>query len=410
VDFQAAAAFAEAAQAALARAGTPPDLRARLFRDEGRVRRHAGDPVIAFGFAELALMSYQRAYGEESPEVARSLGDLVGIMLALGAYRGALAVYARALPLLERTHGPNHPNVGAYLHNMAAAAFESGDLAGAADGFERAIAMAEQTYGAGQGGSRALLGLAQTREQQGRLEAARELALRALAVDEKLRRPDHPDLAWDHLTLCGLALDQGNLDEAQARCDKAVDIRVAAYGPDHPDVADVQVLRAQIARKRHDVEGARELIERALAVHRKALGARHPTVAADDSALAAVLLETGNARAALPLVEEALPVEENARYDDAAAVVTARTLLAEALLATGDPGRALAVAERAVAAATARRPRADIDGLARFAWAQALDATDRPRALRLAREARGLLVGSPAADQVARVDRWLGGR
>ncbi len=406
-NFQAAAAFTEAAEAALARAGSPPELRARLYRDEHRVRRHAGDVVIAFGFAELALVSYQRAYGHDSPEAARSLGDVADTLQSLGAYRAALAVYARALPILERTHGPTHPAVATYLNNMAGAALESGDLAAAGESLERAAAMAERSYGPGHGGSRALLNLASVCERQGQLEAARELALRALAADEKARRPDHPDLAGDLFVLCGLALDRFDLDEAQARCDKAIAIRLAAYGPDHPDVADTQVLLAHIARKRHDLATARRLIETALAAHRKVLGARHPSVACDESALAAVLLEAGEASAAAPLLEEALVIQENARNDDADDVVIARTLLAEALLATGDPGRATALARRAVAAAGARHARADIDGRARFVLAQALGTAERPHAVALARQARALLAGSPAADEVARVDRWL---
>jgi tetratricopeptide (TPR) repeat protein/predicted Ser/Thr protein kinase len=407
-DVQTAQALAEAAEAALARAGTPLELRAWLYREEFHLKHQAGDLIGAFGFAELALMTNQRRYGDDNAEVARSLADVGSMLFVFGAYRGALAMYSRALPILARTRGPTHPVTTAYLSNMAGIAAASGDLVMSAEALEHALASEEQNFGPGGGAARTILrNLSNVREAQGRLEVAQELAQRALALDEKELRPDHPDLAFDLYLLCQLALDRGDLDEAQALSDKSLAIRIAAYGADHPDVADVQVLQAQIARKRGDLAGARGLIEKAMAVHRNAVGERHPTVASDQSVLAAVLLDAGDARSALPILEADLVIQENARNDDADDVVVARTLLAEALLATGDSGRALALAERAVAGARARGLRADIDGRARFALAQALGRADGPRAHELALQSRALLQRWGAADELARIDRWL---
>jgi len=406
----AAQALVEAAEAALARAGAPPDLRIRLYREQYRLRRHAGDLAGAFGFAALALMNAQRLYGEESAEAGPSLGDLGDILSILGAYRAALEVYGRALPVLERTRGPFHPGTATYLSNMGVAAAEAGDLAVAADTFARALAI-EELNGPEQAGVPFILrNLATARERQGRLDAARQLVLRARAIDEKTRRPDHPAFALDMQLLSSLAVDRGDLGEAEALAHQALAIFRATYGAEDAHVADVHVLLSQIARKRRDLRGARRLIEHALAVHRKALGRRHPTVASDQSVLAAIFLEAGQARAAVPLLEEALAIHEAARNDDAVDVLIARTLLAEAMVATGDFRRAIALAERAVATAGAGPQRADLEGRARFALAQALATADRPRARKLAREARALLRGSPAADDVVRVDRWLAGR
>jgi hypothetical protein len=137
------------------------------------------------------------------------------------------------------------------------------------------------------------------------------------------------------------------------------------------------------------------------------MGARHPGVASDRTELAAILLDGGDARAALPILADAVDLQARVRDDGSLEVVTARTLLAEALLATGAGERAVAEARRAVDAA---HPRGDYDGRARFALARALDASDRPAALALARAARERLRGWALPDDVARIDRWLAGR
>jgi tetratricopeptide (TPR) repeat protein/predicted Ser/Thr protein kinase len=403
----AAAALVETAEAALARIGSPLELRARLYREESRVRRHAGDLVNAFGFAVLSLQSYQRRFGEASPETGPSLGDLGDILTQLGGYGAAREAYARAIPLLQSWRGPGHPVIATYLSNLGMAEAETGDLDAAAGDFTRAIAIWERNDPAQAGISSILRNLADVRERQGQLDVARELLLRAGAIDERTRRPGHPAFGYSMVLLAVLALDRGAPDEAQRLADRARAIFLEAYGPAHRLVADVDLLSARIAHHRRDLAGARRLVEQALAVQRQALGPRHPSVASGESLLGAILLDGGQAPAARPLLEGALAVQERARGETAAEVVVARTLLSEALRATGDRGRAIVLAERAVAAAGQGGLRGDIDGRARFALAQALEGGDGRRARELARQARILLAGSPAASEVPRVDRWL---
>jgi tetratricopeptide (TPR) repeat protein len=366
--FQAGRALAAAAEAALARIGTPLELRARLYRQESRLERvGSGDLIKSFTYAELALHSYQRLYGDDNSEVARSLGEVADVLERLGAYRGAAAVYARALPVLERALGPSHPTLAGYLTNMGLAADEAGDLAGAAADFERALAIEEVSWIPAV--PNGLRNLASVRERQGQLDVAAALVRRAHALAEASRRPDHPDFAEDFMIEARIAADRGRLDEAQGLADRAHALLAEAFGPEHAETADVRFLQAEIARQRHDLAGARRLVAEAISAHRKLLGPRHPSVASDQQLQAALLLDAGDARAALPLLEEAVGVQEGARGDGAPEVAMARTLLSEALLATGDRSRALEVATRAHASAGALR--ADVAGRARLALARA---------------------------------------
>jgi hypothetical protein len=75
-----------------------------------------------------------------------------------------------------------------------------------------------------------------------RLNDARPLLERALAIDEAVHGPDHADVAAD---LNNLALTLRDLDhpgQAQPLYERALAITEAAYGPDHPTVATIMTV------------------------------------------------------------------------------------------------------------------------------------------------------------------------
>jgi serine/threonine-protein kinase len=250
--------------------------------------------------------------------------------------------------------------------------------------------------------------LAGAYDAAGRFDEALALTRRALELNRRLRRPDHPDVSFDHFLLCRIALDRHDLAEAAARCDESLALRLANRLNPY-DTADSYVLEAELASKMRDFAKARAQVEQALAAHRK-LGPRGYRVANDELVLGQILVESGAAAEARPILEDALAIHERVRNPDAAEVVRTRTLLAEALRATGQSEAAAAMAGRAVAAADAGRLRPDLDSAARFALARSLGKDERTRALELARQARARLEGYPAPEEAKRIDTWLATR
>src|SRR5262249_60205566 len=74
-------------------------------------------------------------------------------------------------------------------------------------------------------------------QQAGRYDEALDLALRAMALDEKERGPNHPDLASSALLVAEIYMDRGDNARAEGPLDRALSIRERALGPEHPDVA-----------------------------------------------------------------------------------------------------------------------------------------------------------------------------
>jgi len=104
---------------------------------------------------------------------------------------------------------------------------------------------------------------------------ARESLERALAIDERVYGPDHPNVARDVNNLGMVLKDLGDLADAQEAYERALAIDERVYGPDHPNVAtDVNNL-GRVLHDLGDLAGAREACERALRIWETTLPAGH---------------------------------------------------------------------------------------------------------------------------------------
>jgi tetratricopeptide (TPR) repeat protein len=130
-------------------------------------------------------------------------------------------------------------------------------------------------------------------DRQSHYVDAEPLHLRSLAIFEKTRGPNHPDVAAAFNNLGMLYWKQNRDAEAEPFYRRALTVWERAFGRDHPDVA--LALNGRYA-------DAEPLYQRSLAVYEKALGRDHPKVA-------------------LPLNNLAALYNWQARYGDALAIV-----------------------------------------------------------------------------------------
>jgi tetratricopeptide (TPR) repeat protein len=119
-----------------------------------------------------------------------------------------------------------------------------------------------------------------------RLNEARPLLERALAITEAAHGPDHPDVAACLNNLATALQDLGQPQDAQPLLERALAIDEAAYGPGHPEVATDLSNLGQALLDLGQPQDARPLLERALAIDEAAYGPGHPAVATDLSNLA----------------------------------------------------------------------------------------------------------------------------
>ena len=196
--------------------------------------------------------------------------------------------------------------------------------------------------------ARVLSALAGVRWTAGDYDEARMLCERALALEQEVLGPMHPDVAADLAGLALIHLALGLPEEAELLHERALSIREHALGPEHPDVAKSLGGLANAHYVMDAYEEARLLHERALFVLERARGPEHLDVATAQQNLASVLFSTGAYEEARMLHERALQTRERVLGPDHPVVATSLSGLALVLGELGLYADARSLHERAL--------------------------------------------------------------
>jgi tetratricopeptide (TPR) repeat protein len=178
--------------------------------------------------------------GSDHPDVAQSLNNLAGVLLAQGEPAAARPLFERALAIYEKVLGPDHPAISTSLNILAALLMDQGDLAAAQPLIEkRAVAIREKAFGSAHPDTAVGLGQPRfrisapsrllprrSRSSRGHWPSARGRSARAI-----------PDSATSLNNLAGLLRDQGDFVAARPLYERALTIHEGACGPDNPNTA-----------------------------------------------------------------------------------------------------------------------------------------------------------------------------
>ncbi len=240
------------AEAALLRAGDPPELRAHLANNLGNAQFRAGHYEEALAQYETSLALREKVYGPRHVLVAHTLSNMASALASLDRTDEAVTKVERALAILEAEEGPDHPDVAAALSNLG-------------------LRMQELR----------------------RWPDARRYLERALAIRRAALGPDHPLLAGS-LNNLGLVLQgEGRLDAAAEKFQEAIDIVRARLGPDHPKLVTYQRNLGEIAYAQGNLPLARERFQAAYDLARRKLGDEHSATGAVSVWLGRVDLAEG---------------------------------------------------------------------------------------------------------------------
>jgi len=283
-----------------------------------------------------ALEIREKAFGPSHPEVAQSLNNLAKVQLALGRPADAGPLLRRAIAILSRGRGESLTRSQLDLADFSGSERESdegivhvGKVGAAMPGpapvarprkvmrsapaapdssptAEMDRAQAEPADAALHEADLAVallnLGMmAQTAYTGPKQEEAGLLYQRAIAIQEKVLGPEHPDLAMSLNNLAELSLIQWRYREAEALHKRALAIREKALGPDHPLTAASLTNLARLYSLTHRPEIAAPLLVRAVAITEKALGPDHPDTALAVRSLAMTYAALGDHKRALDL-------------------------------------------------------------------------------------------------------------
>jgi tetratricopeptide (TPR) repeat protein len=240
--------LANHAHAAIARAGRPLRLEAALQHARGQLAFERGRLDEAQRDLDAALAARRRLFGEDHPEVTRTMTALGNLARARSDLSRALAWHERALAIDARVLGADHPALARHHHNLAGVLRLQGKLVPAMEHYRRAAEL----------------------ERSGHGDA-------------------HPSVGLTENSMGLVELDRGNSAAAAAHFRRALAVLEAAAHPDRAAVLhNLGLAEARAGRHR----AALRRFEQALPLYEQQLGARHERVAR-------LRLAAGRSRAAL---------------------------------------------------------------------------------------------------------------
>ncbi len=186
-----------------------------------------------------ALEIRRGAYGEIHPDVAGSLNNLGNLLRDSGRYDEAARMLAESLALHEEMLGPDHMYTLDTVNNLAIVHARSGRFDDAARLYRRALEGFERTFGPGsERVANQLLNLGSLEIRRGRPEAALPLLERAGEVYLATIGREHPVAAYPIASAADALRDLGRHEEAERRYREALAIQEALLRPGHPDLVE----------------------------------------------------------------------------------------------------------------------------------------------------------------------------
>lgn len=191
--------------------------------------------------------------------------------------------------------------------------------------FDEAAASLERVVGARGGPAEgeevprhvaALAGLGRVRFKQRRLEEARGVTERAIAVGERVLGPEQARVAGMYDQLGVILSEMGDYPGAEARMWRAIGVRRKHVPEDHPSMAVLYSDLAIVLMRAGKLAGAREQMERAVGVQERHLDPEDRGLMANVAALGRIARDLGDYPAARGHMERAIAIEEAHRPGD----------------------------------------------------------------------------------------------
>ena len=226
--------------------------------------------------------------------------------------RDWIAEAARGMVVVERGDAVEQ-QVEQYLdmHKTANILMEQGKLDEAKELYLRALSGKEQHFGSSHPETLKTVGnMAVLLQQQGRMGEAMSMHERALAGKEEAFGFDHPETLKTVGNIAILLQQLGRLDEAKEMYERELRGEEQRLGVSHPDTLGTVGGLGSLLQQQGRLGEAKEMYERALKGKEEQLGPSHPSTLRTVGALASLLAKQGSLDEAKVLYERALRGEE----------------------------------------------------------------------------------------------------
>lgn len=244
-----------------------PIVQARMFEEIGRVYRSMGYYKQAEPLLKRAVAIRKDLYGENHPEVAKSLNQHGLLQKETGNYAAADSLYSLALAIQRESLGEAHPDIARSLNNLGV-----------------------------------------LHRIRGKYDIAESYLLESLQMWRSLFESEHPGTARTTQNLGALLMVQGNYEEAEKRLREALDMEIKLHGEYHPQTATVFLNLAHVLKEQKQYNAAEPFYRQALRIQRNVFEKDNSDVAQTLNNLAVLLMKKDQLNEAGKLLREATDI------------------------------------------------------------------------------------------------------
>jgi tetratricopeptide (TPR) repeat protein len=326
----------------------------RVLLDDGRLKE-------AEAGANALLAAAEKAHGASAPEAADALELLIEAKRALrqSTAPGMVALAERLVKIRETTRGPDDVSTATALIALGRLKASNRDYDGGRAAVERALVIRERVYGPEDlEVANALNALANVNRLNRQLAQAGAFAGRALALARRLESPSGAETATALFILSHTDRTDQRVVEPERivrMLEEAAAIEERMRRPDHPLNAGVILALSNAYREVGDLHAARRVEERGIALL-DAGGSDSYQAAFEVIELATINDALGEYAAALSVAEQAVARSERVTSPTSTLTASALHILAGAHARLGDHTSAASIEERVLKLWTAHGP------------------------------------------------------
>jgi len=326
-----------------------PAVEAELLQTLGGIAQNLGRLEQAEELLDRALQLRRGVFGQDHPEVARSLVASGQLASARGKYDLAEQQIGAGLKMLRRHRPDEDPEVARALAALGRVHENAGKYPDAIRELEEAVRLQSRRPDTLADLSQSLTELANCYFYTARYQQADALNQRALAIDRRLYGPRHPHVADDLINLGAVQFEGGHYVEAERWNREALEIMRGWYGPDHPETASAQTILARSLVKLGRRDEARTLLVAALATQERVYGPVHPRVASTLNELGLIARDQGRLDEAAADFGRMADIYEKVHHGKHYVIGVALSNLADVEQRRGRPERAQELFRRVLA-------------------------------------------------------------
>jgi hypothetical protein len=220
----------------------------------------------AIGIHSEELEIRRAHFGENHPDVAKTLGSLATIFGILGEKRKTESLHRQALAILRRYYSEEHPDVIAEMARLASALIWDDK------------------------------------------KESERLFRKVLDLRRKTLGENHPDVAWTVYDLAFLNAERGDYAESERFAREVLAMRGSGLTDEHPVTSSSFLLLGRSLLSQGKPETAKPALEECLALRRKTLSGNHWLLATANSFYGECLMLLGEPARGKPLLFESYDV------------------------------------------------------------------------------------------------------